>query len=125
MKSSSFRGLRLTNNLLCFAEPLQGNGVVCKIFVIAHGVRRKAYTLPRYLGGFLILSLSGVDQAQIAVRRDALPRIVRDFLLKRPSGFIEFSGYVRIVVCGDRKFFLLAGVFPQLKCFGVILAGPS
>ena len=51
-------------------------------------------------------------------------RVALNLLLIRLCRFIQFSGYILIVVGGDRQLFPLAGMFPQLKCLGVVLAGP-
>ena len=51
-------------------------------------------------------------------------RVALNLLLIRLGRFIQFSGYIRIVVGGDRQLFPFAGMFPQLECFGVVLAGP-
>ena len=52
------------------------------------------------------------------------PRVALNLLLIRLGRFIQFSGYIPIVVGGDRQLFPLAGMFPQLECLGEVLAGP-
>src|ERR1700691_2177829 len=49
--------------------------------------------------------------------------VVVNFLLICLSRFIQFSGYIRIVIRSDRQLFPLAGMFPQLECLGEVLAG--
>ena len=79
--------------------------------------------MPRDLRGFLVLPLFGVHDAQIAVR-SGIPRVALNRFLIRLGRFIQFPGYIRVVVGGDRQLFPLAGMFPQLECLGEVLAGP-
>src|ERR1019366_4811494 len=57
------------------------------------------------------------------VIRGGFPWVVRNPLLICLGCFIQLSGYGVIVVGGDLQFFPFAGMFPQLECLGVVLAG--
>ncbi len=118
-----FSRLRLVNDLPRFVETLQGKGVVGEIGVQSCLIRCKAHGLPRDLRSFFILPLFAVHDAQIDIR-SGCPRVALNLLLIRLGRFIQFPGYTRIVVGGDRQLFPLAGMFPQLERLGVVLAGP-
>src|SRR5271156_1154478 len=86
-------------------------------------IRCKAQALPCELSGFPILPQIAECVVQIAIR-SVSPRVALNLLLKGLGRFIQFSSYIRIVVGCDLQLFPLAGMLPQLECFGVVLAGP-
>ncbi len=118
-----FSRLRLMDDLPRLVEALQGNGIVGEIVVQIHSVRCKAHGLPRDLRGLLILPLFRVHIAQTVVGV-GFPRVALNPLLIYLDRFIQFPGYIRIVVGGDTELFPLTGMFPQLKCLAEVLAGP-
>jgi hypothetical protein len=118
-----FSRLYLVDDLPRFVKALRGKSQVREIYVNGCHIRCKAQTLLQGLRGFLILPLRGVHVAQIAIR-SVFPRVTLNHLLIRLRGFIQFSGYIQVVVGGDLQLFSLAGMFPQLECLGVVLAGP-
>src|ERR1700741_1867304 len=118
-----FSRLRFVDDLSRSIELLQRKSVVGQIRVPTYGVRCKGHGLPSDLRGFLIFSLTGIHYAQTSVH-SGLPRVARNLLLKRLGGLVQFSGYLRVVVGGEVQLFHLAGMLPQLECFGQVLAGP-
>src|ERR1700683_1516876 len=94
---------------------LQANGVIDETLVGTHSIRCKAQGLFHDLSGFLIATLFGEHHAQTNVR-SKFPWVALNLLLKRLGRFIQFSGYILIVVGGDRQLFPLAGMFPQPEC---------
>jgi hypothetical protein len=56
--------------------------------------------------------------------RSRVSWVALNLLLIRLGRFIQFPSYIRIVVGGDRQLFPFAGMFPQLECLGVVVAGP-
>ena len=59
--------------------------------------------------------------------RDAIrlvSRVALNLLLIRLGRFIQFSGCTRIVAGSDIQLFPFAGMFPQLKRLGLVIAGP-
>jgi hypothetical protein len=87
-------------------------------------VRVEAETFAVWLDGFLVLSLLGVHIAKVAVGGD-VSRVAGDPLLIGLSSFLQFPGDVFIITSADKHLLLLAGMFPQLKCFAVVFAGTS
>ncbi len=113
--------LRLVDDLPRFVKMLQGKSEVGEIDVRSCSLRRKAHGLPRDLHSFLILTLLSAENAQTVVRT-GIPRVALNHLFICLGRLIQFSGYILEVVGSDAQLFPLAGVFPQLKCFGVVLA---
>ncbi len=104
--------LRLVDALPRFVEPLQGKGVIGESLVGIYVVRCKAHGLRRDLRSFFILPLCAVYDAQIDISWD-IPRVALNRLLIRRCCFIQFSGYILVVVGGDSQLFPFAGMFPQ------------
>ena len=65
-----------------------------------------------------------VHVAEIVVG-GGVTRVTPDPLLKILRSFVQFTRYALMVVSRDREPFTLAGVLPQLKRLGIILARPS
>src|SRR2546427_2832221 len=119
-----FSRLRLLDYLPHFIEALQGKHGVDKVYVWGRIIWGEAEALAIRLASLLILPLPAVHVAQIEMC-SVLSRVVRNLLLKRLRRFIQFPGYIRIVVGGDGQLFPLTGMLPQLECLGEVLAGAS
>src|SRR5271155_3477120 len=118
-----FPRLRLVDGLPRFVEPLQGKGVVGEIAVGSYWIRGNARALSCNFRSFFVLPLSAAHDAQIDIGTGC-PWVALNRSLKRLRRFIQFSGYIRVVGGGDIELFPLAGMFPQVKCFGEVLAAP-
>ena len=111
------------NDLPRLVEALQGEQAVAKVCVGASIIRGEAEALAIRPRSPLILSLQRVHVAQIKMC-SVFPWIALDLLLIHLGRFIQFPGYNKIVGDGDAQLFPFAGMFPQLECFGEVLAGP-
>ena len=124
-ESSNFRRVRLLDDLPGFVEPLQGEQAVDEI---AYGTRlsgaRRRLSAIRFSRLFIL----------VLVRRTRCPDrdmpcnlagSACDFLLISLRRFLQFPGYVLIVVGSDSQLLPLAGMLSQLECLGEVLTGPS
>src|SRR5664280_923480 len=115
--------LRLLDYLPGLVEALQREQSEDNVFVYAHSDYGYTETLTIRVQGLLILSLREVHVAQTAVS-SPVSWITLNLFLIRLCRLIQFPDDIQIVVAGDSQFFALTGMFPQLKCLVVVLAGP-
>src|SRR6202035_3730145 len=92
--------LRAVNALPRFVETLQGKCEVSEIGVRSYTIRRKAKSLPCNFRGFFILPLFAAHQAPIAVGPE-VPRVALNHFLICRDRFIQFAGYLPVVLGGD------------------------
>ena len=101
----------LLDDLPYLLEALQGEQAVAEVLKWADIIRGEAQAFAMRLRGLLILPQRGVHVAQIGMCSGVSP-VALDLLLIRLCRFLQFPGYILIVVSGDGQLFPLAGMFP-------------
>jgi hypothetical protein len=86
-------------------------------------IRGEADALAVCVPRLFILPLRCVRIAQIKMC-SVFSRVGLDFLLIGLCRFVQFPGYVRIVVSSDVQLFPFGGMLAQLKCLGEVFAAP-
>ena len=95
---------------------------LARLRIVCYPIRRKAQACFVISAAFSYCPCPEYTLPKLPYAAD-VSRVALNLLLIRLGRFIQFSGYILIVGGGDRQLFPLAGMFPQLKCLGEVLAG--